>query len=571
MAPLATLILPPAFTQVHRVRGPVRPVLALHIDLGAAALATWRRWCRRNRWSLGRLSSEQPTRRPVAASIRSRPPERDSTHIVSPSFARRPCGAVVREVHPWRIATIPKLRCGYGVDMPDEQHQSRRGAVFFPRRRGGSGRCGTAPHAPAPARRTPVTAPTGVLPSSRCAKSRTPYGTALGSAERAHETPEVVRWPSSTRRGAAAADRPGADPRVHEVRRLTVRSFTVRRASGEVGAQAIPVRPGRSVATVADRWSVCTPPTRDAVPVLWARVPGFRRDIWGPRCTRRALCGRWRCGARCGCDDSALPRSGRRQTGGGHQTRRLIRRCGEAGVADDGAAWLTAARAAVLAYLDGTGGRAAYLRAAVPELAGTYDPAPGKPGAARHTWHAGADGATCRGDIVRGRNHGGWVSSRPLWASTGRGWVSAERNRRGRGRAGSGPGCGVRTGDVTTSSCVRPHPDLGPSRLAEIGAVAVDLDALPLWRYADDLGTEPNPNPTRGCCPAPGLDVTTMAGPSGMYLNGLREQSSTTAQCGPTAWWTAGWSAAGVREDGRWRSCVQMSAAMRGSPCNARR
>src|SRR4029077_10208499 len=59
------------------------------------------------------------------------------------------------------------------------------------------------------------------------------------------------------------------------------------------------------------------------------------------------------------------------------------------------------------------------LRAALPELAGDYDPAPGK------TW----GGTTplsprvltvlgVRGDLIRGHNEGVWTSSRPRWVTT---------------------------------------------------------------------------------------------------------------------------------------------------------
>ena len=66
----------------------------------------------------------------------------------------------------------------------------------------------------------------------------------------------------------------------------------------------------------------------------------------------------------------------------------------------------------------------AELRAALPELGGSYDPAPGK------RWGGSVPVAprvltvlSARGDVVRGPNDGGWTASRPRW-TTAADWIS---------------------------------------------------------------------------------------------------------------------------------------------------
>ena len=63
-----------------------------------------------------------------------------------------------------------------------------------------------------------------------------------------------------------------------------------------------------------------------------------------------------------------------------NEHRRLVADLHKAGVAADGERWLAAACSAVLNHLGRHGPlSAAELRSVLPELAGTYDPAPGKP------------------------------------------------------------------------------------------------------------------------------------------------------------------------------------------------
>ena len=62
-----------------------------------------------------------------------------------------------------------------------------------------------------------------------------------------------------------------------------------------------------------------------------------------------------------------------------NERRKLVADVQKAGIATDGDRWLDRACDAVLGHLAENGpANARQLRAALPELAGTYDPAPGK-------------------------------------------------------------------------------------------------------------------------------------------------------------------------------------------------
>ncbi|MCG7593411.1 winged helix DNA-binding domain-containing protein [Mycobacterium sp. PSTR-4-N] len=103
-----------------------------------------------------------------------------------------------------------------------------------------------------------------------------------------------------------------------------------------------------------------------------------------------------------------------------NEARRLAADVERAGVAGDGAAWLATASAAVLRHLRDEGPCSAReLREALTELTGTYNPAPGKAyGAEGHLAPRVLTVLSARGDIVRGVNDGGWLTSRPRWTAT---------------------------------------------------------------------------------------------------------------------------------------------------------
>lgn len=185
----------------------------------------------------------------------------------------------------------------------------------------------------------------------------------------------------------------------------------------------------------------------------------------------------------------------------------------DSGIADDGAAWVAAARAQTLAAMTSLGtATARELGKAVPALTEKLYLAPGKP-------YAGTQGAHTRlllnlgfdGAIVRGRPKPSWTNSEYPWTITDQ-WLPG-------GIAGEAADIGAaelarnylgRFGPVTMA-------DLqwwagwaaGTARraLAAIGAVDVDLDDGVGWVLPDDL-EEPGDEPWIAFLPA--LDPTTM-------------------------------------------------------------
>lgn len=278
---------------------------------------------------------------------------------------------------------------------------------------------------------------------------------------------------------------------------------------------------------------------------LWARIPGFGRadldaTLYQERSLVKHLAMRrtlWVVRA----DGIAAVQAASSDRVADAESRKLIADVEKAGVAVDGAQWLRTACAAVLAYLETHGPTsAAGLRTALPELAGTYDPAPGRPWGG-HTPLAPRvlTVLAVRGAIVRGPNQGGWTSSRPLWVPAGS-WL-AESEAAEPDAAGAAL---VRTwlrafGPATVADIKWwfGHTLTWTRRaLADIGAVEVDLHGMPGVVLPDDLEPEPDAEPW--CALLPGLDVTTMGWVDReWYLNGLRDQVfDNRGNAGPTAW-----------------------------------
>jgi len=227
----------------------------------------------------------------------------------------------------------------------------------------------------------------------------------------------------------------------------------------------------------------------------------------------------------------------------GAERRKLIADVGKAGVAKDGERWLARAGDAVLRHLDEHGpSSSSALRAALPELAGTYDPAPGKSyGGQTHLAPRALTVLGAQGDIVRGPNDGGWTSSRPRWVSAVD-WLgepgepmsaeAAQAQLVGTWLRAFGPATAE---DITwwfgaTKTAIR-------KALRDIGAVDVDLHGTPGHALPDDLEPEPDVEPWGALLP--GLDVTTMGWyHRDWYLGEHRSQVfDNYGNAGPTLWW----------------------------------
>lgn len=279
---------------------------------------------------------------------------------------------------------------------------------------------------------------------------------------------------------------------------------------------------------------------------LWARLPGFRlADLDAELFERRTLVKHlamrrtlWVVQA----DDLPLVQPGISDRVADNERRKLVADAQKAGVCADGDNWLDTACAAVMAHLAEHGPMSAKdLRAALPELAGHYDPAPGK------RWGGQTPLApriltvlSVRGDIVRGPNEGGWMVSRPRWAPTA-GWLEAapeaatpevartELVKRWLRAFGPATATDIKWWFGHTLTWAR-------QALHDLGAVEVDLDGTPGFVLPDDLEVEPEVGPW--CALLPGLDVTTMGWfDRDWYLGGHRSQVfDTNGNGGPTAW-----------------------------------
>lgn len=326
-----------------------------------------------------------------------------------------------------------------------------------------------------------------------------------------------------------------------------MRSFTVAERRARLGRRHFLTAPATSLVDfVGD--VVGLHATDPATPYLsaWARSPGFtvtdldaelyqRRDLVKHLAMRRTL---WVVRA----EDLPLVQRGASDRVADSERRKLVADAHKAGITDDGEAWLDTACAAVLRHLAEHGATSARdLRAALPELAGHHDPAPGK------RWGGEIPLAprvltvlAVRGDIMRGPNDGAWTTSRPRWAPTAA-WLPSHT-------------AGVAHDDARTELVRTWLHTFGPATvtdikwwfgntltwarqaLSDLDAVEVDLDGTPGYVLPDDLETEPPAEPW--CALLPGLDITTMGWfDREWYLSGHRGQVfDTNGNGGPTAW-----------------------------------
>lgn len=225
----------------------------------------------------------------------------------------------------------------------------------------------------------------------------------------------------------------------------------------------------------------------------------------------------------------------------GAEGRRIAKDVEKAGIAPDGAAWLEAARARVLAHLEDRpdGLAATDLRALFPELANPVEVSPGA--VWNHTRLLTHLGLTA--DLVRGRNGGHWRLSRPMWVPMEQ-WLGerpvplshdegyAELVRRWLRTFGPGTETDVVWWLGATKGAVR-------RALADLGAVAVALESGGTgWVLPDDLEPEPPVEPWAALLPV--LDPTLMGWKQrDWYLDPehVPYLFDTNGNGGTTAWW----------------------------------
>ncbi|ORB26190.1 winged helix DNA-binding domain-containing protein [Mycolicibacterium parafortuitum] len=282
---------------------------------------------------------------------------------------------------------------------------------------------------------------------------------------------------------------------------------------------------------------------------LWARLPGFttadlnselyqRRSVVKQLAMRRTL---WLVHR----DDLAAIQSTAADRVAANETRRLAADVARAGVAADGHVWLETACAAVERHLRDHGPCSARdLREALPELTGTYDPAPGKSyGGQGHLAPRVLTVLSARGRIVRGPNDGGWTASRPLWAAADQWLPGTEPTGPDDARAALVRRWLYAFGPATVTDLKWWFgTTLGWARqaLAEVGAVEVELadsrDGSPGYVLPGDDTAEPAVEPW--CALLPGLDVTVMGWfDRDWYLGAHRSQVfDRNGNAGPTVW-----------------------------------
>lgn len=225
---------------------------------------------------------------------------------------------------------------------------------------------------------------------------------------------------------------------------------------------------------------------------------------------------------------------------------RLAKQIEQGGVAQDGAAWLDAARAAALARLaDGAELSAQELREQVPELEGRLDLGKGKYAATVSVAPRVLTQLGVEGVVVRGHNLGHWRTSRPQWTAM-ESWLGGRpepaKEREGyaelvrRWLASFGPGTEA---DIVwwlgaTKTAVR-------AALADVGAVEVGLDGGAAgWLLPDDpLVEEPEPPLEPWAALLPVLDPTVMGCKERAFYLGPHGPAlfDTNGNAGTTAWW----------------------------------
>ncbi len=228
----------------------------------------------------------------------------------------------------------------------------------------------------------------------------------------------------------------------------------------------------------------------------------------------------------------------------GQLRSRFVKELEHGGIAEDGAGWLDAACAAVLARLaDGDELSAQALREQVPELTGRIDIAVGKAyGANVSVAPRVLTQLAVERQLVRGRNGGHWRISRPQWTlmehwlgqvaeplSTAEGY--AELVSRWLRTFGPGTAADIQWWLGATGGAVK-------QALADVAAVEVSLDGGGTgWVLPEDLGPEPAVAPWAALLPV--LDPTVMGWKGRDFYLGPHAPAlfDTNGNAGTTAWW----------------------------------
>lgn len=227
----------------------------------------------------------------------------------------------------------------------------------------------------------------------------------------------------------------------------------------------------------------------------------------------------------------------------GSERKRIAKEVEKAGLHSDGLAWLTEASAQVKARLAGGDElTSSELRDELSILEGSIIYGEGRSwGGAFPVGPRVLTVLSASGEIVRASNDGGWMMSRPRWASMDA-WLG-ERLEVPPVEAGSaalverwlrvfGPGTetDIKWWLGSTLTAVR-------RALAEIGAVEVDLDGATGHVLADDEEATGELEPWGALLPA--LDPTIMGWfERDWYLGPYKEQLfDSTGNAGPSTWW----------------------------------
>jgi hypothetical protein len=293
----------------------------------------------------------------------------------------------------------------------------------------------------------------------------------------------------------------------------------------------------------------------------WARIRGLsaldlERELYEERSLLRMI-GMRRTLFVLPVDLAAIVRAASTESIAEAQRRRYAKLIEGAGIASNGQAWLDEAAEATLRALESRGSAfATELSAEVPQLREKVNFGEGKKWAgaiAMTTWVLFLLAA--EGRIARGRPRGSWTSSQWSWFPM-KEWLAkpppklepeaARAELAARWLASYGPATDADLKWWTGWTVAHTR-----AALAAIGATEVDLDGTPGIALADDLESEPEPEPWAALLPA--LDPTVMGWKErGWYLGehgpALFDRNG---NAGPTVWWNGrivgGWAG---RKDG---------------------